>query len=161
MRTDYFDVFAPDVTSVTTAKAQVVTPDKCESNPDNNDFREALPVLPTLPEIRNNAGHDEAAEENIAEHLRERAAILEFDAGLPREQAEAEARRNMRAYRYRLREMPHTDLIMIAPGTSLDEARECLQRRFGTRLIDVKSYGTPVADDAEEEVKNKANRATE
>ena len=32
--------------------------------------------------------------EAIAEHLAERAAIMEYDGGLPREQAEAEARRS-------------------------------------------------------------------
>lgn len=81
---------------------------------------------------------DKAAEENIAEHLAERAAIMEYDGGLPREQAEAEAQRNLKVYRYRLRELPNSDLILIAPGTSLDEAREGLRRRFGNRLVDVR-----------------------
>jgi hypothetical protein len=161
VRTDYFDVFAPDVTGVTTAKTHVVTPDKCESNPDNNDFREVLPVLPMLPIKSDNTGYDEAAAENIADHLCERAAILEFEAGAPREQAEAEARRNMQAYLYRLREMPRTHLIMIAPGTSLDEAWEGLRLRFGARLIDVKPYGTPATDNTEEEATNRANIVTE
>src|SRR3989344_9161898 len=40
--------------------------------------------------------------ENIREHLEERAAIQEYDGGLPRERAEEQARSALRVYEYRL-----------------------------------------------------------
>ena len=80
--------------------------------------------------------HDEA----IREHLAERAAIQEYDGGLTREQAESEARRTLRVYRYRLRDCPGSDLILIAPGESLDEARKGLRLKYGDRLLDVCRY---------------------
>jgi len=58
----------------------------------------------------------------------------------PEAVAETEARRALRAYRYRLREMPGSDLILIAPGTDLADATEGLKRRFGSRLVDVVEY---------------------
>ena len=48
--------------------------------------------------------------------------------------------REFKAYRYRLREWPGSEMILIAPGTSLDEAEAGLRARFGARLIDVKRY---------------------
>ena len=76
---------------------------------------------------------------DIEETIAERAAILEFDGGLPRHQAEAQATRAMRVYRYRVTDKPHDWLVMIAPGCDLDEARRILIGRFGeTRLIDVR-----------------------
>ena len=80
--------------------------------------------------------HDEA----IAEHLAERAAIMEYDGGLPREQAETEARRALRVFKYRITDGPDSWLILIAPGCDLEEARKSLQRRFGKRLMDVQAY---------------------
>ena len=74
------------------------------------------------------------------EHLEERAGIQEYDGGLTREQAETEARRTLRVYRYRLRDPLGSDLILIAPGESLDEARKGLRLKHGDRLIDVTDY---------------------
>jgi hypothetical protein len=75
----------------------------------------------------------------IQEAIEERAAILEFDADLPRTQAEAQATNAMRVYRYRVTDKPHDWLVMIAPGCDLEEARRILIGRFGeTRLIDVR-----------------------
>jgi hypothetical protein len=75
--------------------------------------------------------------DHIQEHLEERAAIMEYDGGLTRKQAETEARRNMRVYEYRLTDSPDSRLTMIAPGCDLEEARESLHKRFGDRLLDV------------------------
>ena len=60
-----------------------------------------------------------------------------------------ETQRTLKAYHYRLRDCPASELVYIAPGTSLAEATEGLRARFGDRLIDVKRYihGTPPADD--------------
>ena len=82
-----------------------------------------------------NSPHAEA----IKEHLAERAAIQEYDGGLDRATAEAEARRNLRIYRYRLTGI-RNDLILIAPVTSLDDATDGLRARFGARLVDVQEW---------------------
>ena len=80
---------------------------------------------------------------NLANSTLERAkqALTEPDGGLPREQAEAG--RNLKLYRYRLRDCPGSDLILIAPGESLDEARKGLRRKYGGRLLDVREYRRP------------------
>ncbi|NEV64137.1 hypothetical protein [Thiorhodococcus minor] len=78
---------------------------------------------------------------DIHEAVTERAAILEHDAGLPRQQAERRAVSAMRIYRYRLAERPETWLLMIAPGCTLDEARHALSLRFGVkRLLEVREH---------------------
>ena len=51
-----------------------------------------------------------------------------------------EAPRTLRVYRYRLRDCPGSDLILIAPGESLDEARKGLRLKYADRLIDVTDY---------------------
>jgi len=80
--------------------------------------------------------HDEA----IHEHLEERAAIQEYDGGLTRKQAETEALRTLRVFQYRLTDTPDSWLVLIAPGCDLDEARESLRARFGTRLLDTRKH---------------------
>jgi hypothetical protein len=80
------------------------------------------------------------AQEAIEEHLGERAAIMEFDGGLPRDQAETEARRALQVFKYRITDSPDSWLVLIAPGCDLDDARESLRRRFGSRLVDVQTY---------------------
>lgn len=78
---------------------------------------------------------------DIQEAIEERAAILEFDAGLPRTQAEAQATNAMRVYRYCVTDKPQDWLVMIAPGCDLEEARRTLVGRFGAeRLIDVQFH---------------------
>ena len=73
-------------------------------------------------------GHPEA----IAEHLAERAAIMEYDGGLPREQAEAEARRITHAYRYKLHGNSGGGTYITSGD--LEAARAALLKRYGDRL---------------------------
>ena len=88
---------------------------------------------------------DLEATEAIREHLEERTAIQEYDGGLTRARAEAEARQALRVYVYRLAEGPDTWLVMIAPGCNLAEAiREC-NRKFGAdRVLGVREYSNSV-----------------
>jgi hypothetical protein len=65
---------------------------------------------------------------------------MEFDGGLPRDQAETEARRALQVFKYRITDSPDSWLVLIAPGCDLDDARESLRRRFGSRLVDVQTY---------------------
>ena len=75
---------------------------------------------------------------DLQEAVDERAAILEFDAGQPRLQAEMQARNALRVYRYRVTDRPTEWLTLIAPGCDLDEARQTLIQRFGAeRVIEV------------------------
>lgn len=86
---------------------------------------------PLTPEQRN----------GIREAIAERAAIQEYDGGLSRSEADAQARHAMRVYRYRLTERPADWLVMIAPGCDLDEARRTLIARFGSeRLLEVQRH---------------------
>jgi hypothetical protein len=76
----------------------------------------------------------------IHEANAERAAILEYEAGMARPQAEAQVRGAMRVYRYRLTDRP-ADWLVIAPDYELDEARRSLIARFGiARLIEVQIH---------------------
>ncbi|MBK5965228.1 hypothetical protein CCR95_14305 [Thiocystis minor] len=77
--------------------------------------------------------------DSIREAITERAAIQEYDGGLSRSEAENQATRAMRVYRYCLTDKPTDWLVMIAPGCDLDEARRTLVGQFGAgRLIDVR-----------------------
>ena len=137
MRTDYFNDLLPDsVTHVTQPKTERVTPETDKVTKENNDLPEASRTSRTSRTKTGSTEHDEA----IREHLEERAAIQEYDGGLTRKQAETEARRNLKLYRYRLVEFPDNELILIAPGTSLQEAERGLRLKYGKRLIDVKAY---------------------
>ena len=81
--------------------------------------------------------HDAA----IREHLAERAAIQEYDGGLTRKQAEAEARRALRVYEYRLTDNPDAWLVMIAPGCDLEQAIRTCHNKFGPeRVLEVLVY---------------------
>lgn len=79
-------------------------------------------------------------EENIQEQLDERAAIMQFDGGLTRPEAERQAKSNMRVFHYRITDKPDSWLMMIAPGCQLTEVRRSLKSRFRERLIEVKEY---------------------
>ena len=137
MKADYFSDLLPDsVTSVTSNKPQAVTPSKEGNKPKNSDLQEALPVLPLLPGKTGNTEHDDA----IREHLEERAAIMEYDGGLTRAQAETEARRELRVYEYKLTDNPDAWLVLIAPGCDLEEVRKSLSGRFGSRLLDIRKH---------------------
>ena len=77
----------------------------------------------------------------VTEYLEERAAIMEYDGGLPREQAEAEARRALRVYEYRLVDNPDAWLVMIAPSCDLGQANMTCYNKFGSdRVIAVREY---------------------
>lgn len=79
--------------------------------------------------------------DGIREAVEERAAILEYEAGMPRPQAEARAASAMRVYRYRLIDRPADWMVMIAPGCDLDEARRTLIAQFGTeRLLEIQRH---------------------
>lgn len=78
---------------------------------------------------------------DIREVIDERAAILEYEAGTPRPEAEARAASAMRVYRYRLTDRPADWLVMIAPGCDLDAALRTLIARFGSeRLLEVQIH---------------------
>jgi len=77
---------------------------------------------------------------DIHEAIDERAAIQEYEGGLPRAKAEHAAKAAMHVYRYRLTDNPDTWLTMIAPGCDLKEAKRVLNEKFGGgRVIDVKN----------------------
>ena len=137
MRTDYFDDLLPDsVTRVTQPKTESVTPEPDSATQENSNLCDASRMS------RMSRTNKDSTEENeaITEYLAERAAIHEYDAGMTRKAAEAEARRALQVYEYRLTDDPATWLVMIAPGQALDQARESLQLRFSGRLLDVRPY---------------------
>lgn len=75
--------------------------------------------------------------EAIREYLEERAAIMEFDGGLSRKQAEQAATTAIRVYCYRVKDKPNSELIAIMPDTELDEAYQNLKLKYGDRLLTV------------------------
>ena len=80
----------------------------------------------------------------IHEAIEERAAILEFEAGRSRTEAETQATLSMHVYRYRVTDRPQDWLTLIAPGCDLEEARQSLLWQFGAdRLIEVHPWTIP------------------
>lgn len=82
---------------------------------------------------------DDRAE--IQEAIEERAAIQEFDGGLPRAEAERQARIRMRAYHVHVaqRQAAAIWLVILAPGCELPEARAAAARQFGAeRVLDIR-----------------------
>ncbi len=79
--------------------------------------------------------------ENIREQIEERAAIMEYDGGLTRNDAEQAATKAIRVYCYRVTDKPKSELVAIMPNTELEEATENLKNKYGERLIDV--YPSP------------------
>jgi len=95
------------------------------------------PVYAPLP-----LGSDDRAD--IAEAVRERAAIQEYDGALARGEAERRARTAMRVFRYRLVDDPDQWVVLIAPGCDLTDAECCCRNRFGPgRVIEVQWHGKP------------------
>lgn len=85
---------------------------------------------------------DQAA---IQESIAERAAILTFDAGLTRAEAEATAQSAMRVYQA-LVTLPDGSsprwITLLAPGCDLAEARQTLAHQFGAeRVMEVVEHG--------------------
>ena len=133
VRTDYFNGLFDDlppapVTHVTHRQTDCVTTNAETVTRKNSDLADPLPTLRTLRTKPDEAEHKEA----IAEHLAERAAIMEYAAGLPREQAEAEARRITHAYRYRLHGDEGGGIYITS--SNLQAARAALLKRYGSRL---------------------------
>ncbi|WP_200158655.1 hypothetical protein [Allochromatium vinosum] len=86
-----------------------------------------------------------AERQGIVDAIVERAAILEFDAGMERRQAETQAISAMRVFRA-LVAMPNGQpprwLILLAPGCDLAEARQTLAHQFGAeRVMEVVEHG--------------------
>lgn len=75
--------------------------------------------------------------QDIREQIEERAAIMEYDGGLPRHDAEQAATRAIRVYCYRTTEKPEAELTVIMPNTELDEATANLKNRLGDKLLSV------------------------
>ena len=137
MRTDYFDDLLPGaVTRVTHAETDCVTHETGKVTTQNSDLTEGSRMSRMSRTKTGNTEHDDA----IREHLEERAAIQEYDGGLSREQAEREARKALRVFEYRLADNPNAWLVLIAPGCGLEEARENLRERFGSRLLDIRKH---------------------
>jgi hypothetical protein len=80
-------------------------------------------------------------QQDIREQIEERAAIMEYDGGLSRKDAEQAAAAALRVYCYRMKDKPTSELTVIMPGTEFDEALENLKNQFGDRLLDV--YPSP------------------
>ncbi len=80
-------------------------------------------------------------QQDIREQIEERAAIMEYDGGLTRKEAEQAATAAIRVYCYRVKDKPHSELVVIMPNTELDEAIENLKNKYGDRLLDV--YPSP------------------
>lgn len=76
-------------------------------------------------------------QQDIRECIEERAAIMEFDGGLSRKDAERAAAAAIRVYCYRVKDKPNSELVVIMPNTELDEAYASLRLRFGDRLLTV------------------------
>lgn len=75
--------------------------------------------------------------ENIREYLAERAAIMEFDGGLSRKNAEQAAATAIRVYCYRVKDKPGAELTVLMSNTELDEAYQNLKLKYGDRLLTV------------------------
>jgi ArsR family metal-binding transcriptional regulator len=75
--------------------------------------------------------------QDIRDQIEERVAIMEFDAGLSRHDAEQAAIKAIRVYCYRVKEKPDSELVAIMPNASLSEAHESLRLRYGNRLLAV------------------------
>ena len=104
------------------------------------DFREKLKQHKfELIAMLGEPGDSTHVQTAIDEHLQERAAIMEYDGGLPRKLAETTARKNLRVYEYRIKDTSGW-LILMAPGSTLDEARSTLRDKFGQRFEDVREY---------------------
>ena len=75
--------------------------------------------------------------QDIRERNEERSAIMEFDGGLSRQDADAAAAKSMRVYCYRVKSKPNSELTVIMPNTELPEAIEKLKEKYGDRLLSV------------------------
>jgi len=80
-----------------------------------------------------------ADEDAITEAIQERAAIREFEAGEPRQEADQAAQAATRVYRFRLTDRPDLWRTLIAPGADLAGARLILAQQLGAeRILDIR-----------------------
>jgi hypothetical protein len=75
--------------------------------------------------------------ESIHEYFEERAAIMEFDGGLSRKEAEQATVKAIRVDCYRVKDKPNSELTVLMPNTELDEAYQKLRLKYGDRLLTV------------------------
>ena len=73
--------------------------------------------------------------QDIRERNEERSAIMEFDSGLSRQDADVAATNSMRVYCYRVTDKPDSELVTIKPNVELNEATQELKERYGDRLL--------------------------
>ena len=97
------------------------------SNSSNNEITERN--INTAVSISDETRH------NIKEQLEERAAIMEYDGGLPRKEAEKATLSSLRVYAYRLKENSEKEPVMITHNTDLEEAMRILDLKYGERLL--------------------------
>ena len=76
-------------------------------------------------------------QQDIRERTEERAAIMEFDGGLSRQDADVAAAKSMRVYCYRVTDKPDSELVTLKPNVELAEATQELKERYGDRLLEV------------------------
>jgi hypothetical protein len=76
-------------------------------------------------------------QQNIRDSIEERAAIIEFDGGLSRQDADVAATNAMRVYCYRVTDKPDSELVTLKPNIELTEATQELKERYGDRLLSV------------------------
>lgn len=78
---------------------------------------------------------------DIHEAIEEKAAILEYEAGMPRQQAEKRAPGAVGAFNYVLADCPGKVFTMLSPGSSLAEARRLIEHQYGVdRVVDVQLF---------------------
>ncbi len=85
-------------------------------------------------------------QQNIREAIEERAAIMEFDGGLHRADADVAAAKSMRVYCYRVTDKPKSLLTANMPDKTLDDAKEILRNKYGGRLISVEPMSAMAAN---------------
>lgn len=90
--------------------------------------------------LEDNSGQ---ADEAVREYIEERAAIMEYDGGLAREDAQRRARSACRVFEYRLGDNPEVWLTMIAPDCELEETVEHLRLKFGDRFLEARPRENP------------------
>jgi hypothetical protein len=77
--------------------------------------------------------------ENIEEYVAERTAIQVYDGGADPATTEAQVRRSMRPYQYRLAGSDQW-LVVITRGDDLATAKRHLELQFGERFLEVRLY---------------------
>ena len=84
---------------------------------------------------------DELKLRDLHEALEEKAAVLEYEAGMPRDEAEARAPEAVGAYNYTLVDRPDKVFTLLARGEALAAAKRLLENQYGAdRVVDVRPY---------------------